>query len=262
MQGRDALIFFHTQLLTISLKRIYQYILLVSVMVMSCQSIAMARSDNALEYTVPVIRGLEQYIGMLEYPPYLALAIDNSGIRVGSGGLVVVDKHTLRVNYLSLNFVKKDGQVFTYDIEPAFGISLDSVGLNLKVEIDTSPLRNGFVTLRIHMFNISFFLSSVKYMIDYKIQLANEDNQKIILKYLDGLKGVDSPHISIDAIINQIAMQSNNLRALDRRKTFEVKQPVRRFSPFWHVLFILIGSVLIVIIPFISLSQKRTIIRS
>ena len=227
-----------------------------------CQSIAMARSDNTLEYTIPVISGTERYIEMLEYPPYLALAIDNSGIRVGTGDLVVVDKHTLQINYLSLNFVRKDDQVYVYNIEPALGLSLESIGLNLKVEIDTSQLRNGFVMVRIHMFRIDFFLSSVRNMIDYKIGLASEDNQKIILKYLDGLNRADSPHISVDAIINQIAMQSNDLRTLDRRKIFEIKQPVRRFSPFWHVLFILIGGVLLVIIPYILLFQKRKIVKS
>ena len=243
------------------MKRVYQYISLVAVVVMSYQSIAMARTDNALEYTIPAIRGLERYIEMLEYPPYLALAIDNSGIRVGTGGLVVVDKHTLQINYLRLKFVKKDGEVYTYNIGPAWGLSLESIGLNLKVEIDCSQLRNGFVTVRIHMFRIDFFLSSVKYIIDYKIGLASENNQKIIIKWLDGLKVVESPHISIDAIINQIAMQTNDRRALERRKIFEIKQPLRRLSPFWHVLFILIGGVLIVIIPFILLYQKRKIIR-
>lgn len=244
------------------MKRVYQYISLVAVVVMSYQSIAMARTDNALEYTIPAIRGLERYIEMLEYPPYLALAIDNSGIRVGTGGLVVVDKHTLQINYLRLKFVKKDGEVYAYNIEPALGLSLETIGLNLKVEIDCSQLRNGFVTMRIHMFRIDFFLSSVRNMIDYKIGLASEDNQKIILKYLDDLKGVDSPNISIDAIINQIAMQSKDIRVLARRKIFEIKQPVLRFAPFWHVLFILIVGILIVIIPFISLFQKRKIIRS
>ena len=241
------------------MKRSYQYILFVSVIVIACQSIAMARSDNTLEYTIPVLRGLERYTEMLEYPPYLAIAIDNRGIRIGSSRLVVVDKHTLRINYLRLSFVKKDGEVYTYNIEPALGLSLESIGLNLKVEIDCSQLRNGFVTLRIYMFRIDFFLSSVKYMIDYKIGLASIDNQKLILKWLDGLKGADSPHISIDAIINQIAMQRIDLPDMDRRKIFK---PVRRFSPFWHVLFILIGSVLIVTIPFIFLFQKRKIIRS
>jgi hypothetical protein len=229
---------------------------------MSCQSIAMARSDNTLEYTIPVISGLERYIEMLEYPPYLALAIDNSGIRVGTGGLEVVDKHTLQIKYLSLNFVKKVGEVYAYNIEPALGLSLESVGLNIKVEIDCSQLRNGLVTVRIHMFRIDFFLSSVRNMIDYKIGLANQDNQEIILKYLDGLKGLDSPHVSVDAIINQIAMQSNDLRVLDRRKIGEIKKRMWRLSQFWHVLFISIGGVLLVIIPYISLFKKRKIIRS
>lgn len=169
------------------------------------------KDDGVLRYKIPVVAGAERFTDILESPTFLALALQNVGVKiVGNAEIKIKDPKTFDVNGIEVKFIKKDGSLFVYQAKLDVSILSGKAPPSLTMVIDVSGLHKNIVDVSVSSSLVKFLSENIREIIRTKIQkISGEHNQKRVLDYLHKLSG--SQHEGIQGILGEIVMDAYNV---------------------------------------------------
>lgn len=167
---------------------------------------------DAMQFDITVLPGIERHLDLLPYPPYLAVALENNGIRPSNSGRpIITDDHSLRFKGATLRFVERKGRKFSYEAGIEWDIAAKQITFKVPVEVDTTSLASGKLSLRFYIPLARFFPQTINERIKLKVQnLGAEPVQQKMLDYFDGLKKKEMPHGGTVGVLKQILVQGYN----------------------------------------------------
>lgn len=171
-----------------------------------------ARRDS-LQFDVKVISGVERHLAFLAYPSYLAVALENNGIKPSNTGRVkIVDGKTLQFRNALVQFIEQKGTVYRYQGRVEWDLGVKQVAFTVPAEVDTASLSSGKLTVRVYPPLAKLFPQALLDRVGLKIQtLADTEVQKKMLGYFDGLaKQNRNSEPRIDGMLNQILVEAYN----------------------------------------------------
>ena len=135
---------------------------------------AVGQTQNAMTLEIPVLPEAQRYVALLEYPPYLALALDNMGVKLtGSGKITIPDANSLQYRGMVLRYVHRNGSVYSYEASLDWGLG------TLPIEADLSRLDKGKINVRVFLPAAKLFPQDLTDRNQLKIQrLADGTMQK------------------------------------------------------------------------------------
>lgn len=219
--------------------------IILAVLILPLLCHAATSSENSPRLDIQVNPALGRYIDLLEHPPFLELALENNGVQVSiTGKLLIPDEHTAQIKNVTLGdvnidpilrFTHREGQVFFYQAS--------ILDVTIPVSVDTSLVANGLISIIFPKTSASIVLNKFSAAIGDKIQiLANDNLQKQMLKYLDGIaSNKPQGRNEKEWVVNQILLQGFNSRVADNT-SFSGNEST---SDWWLLLFGLIAVVLI-----------------
>ena len=172
---------------------------------------ATGQTQDAMTLEIPVLPEAQRYVALLEYPPYVALALDNIGVKLANSGKITIpDAHSLQYKSMVLRYVHRNGSVYSYEASLDWGIG------TLPVEADLSGLDKGKVNVRVFLPAAKLFPQDLTDRIQLKIQrLADVAMQRKMLAYFDDLQKKSGPTGGNEAIFNLILLQAYNNQTAD-----------------------------------------------
>ncbi|MDB5763999.1 MAG: hypothetical protein JWQ21_2994 [Herminiimonas sp.] len=178
---------------------------------------AQQAEDGWLAFEIAAVPGIDRHLGLLEYPAYLAAALDNNGIKSNSTGkIILVDERNIRTQNAALGFSEKKGAVYFYKAVADFDVGVTRIKFQIPLVIDTSAVRQGRLTLRIQIPMAKIFPQALIDRIHRAVQvLTNEGSQKKMVNYFDGLANKRAPGSGMQGIFSQIMMQAYNTSVND-----------------------------------------------
>lgn len=187
-------------------------IALVVFVLCSVQPIYAASSskEGALQFEIPIVQGTEKYLELLGYPAYLAVALENNGIKASNMGRpTLIDERTIQLKSAMLRFVEKKGAVYFYEGSLEWDIPLKHLKFEVPVEIDTSSISKGNIQISVFLSLANLFPDALVERIRMKIQmLSGPDVQKQMLGYFDGLSSKTDPATGLQGLFSKIMLQS------------------------------------------------------
>lgn len=189
---------------------IYARLLVAAVILLLCSpAYAVAKeSKDALQFDIMVAQGAERYLELLEYPAYLAVALENNGIKPSGhlGRALLIDESSIQFKNAKLRYIGKSGFVYKYKFNLEWGAIFE-----LPMEVDTSLMLKGHMLVRVYIPMARLFPDVLVERIRTKIQiLSGPDVQKKMLTYLDDLANKNTNAHKLEGIFSQIMMQSYN----------------------------------------------------
>lgn len=170
------------------------------------------KPGDVLQFDITVLPGIERHLDLMPYPPYLAVALENNGIRPSNlSRPVIADDHSLQFRSSTLRFVERKGQKFTYEASIEWDIATKQIRFKVPVEVDTASLASGKLSVRFYIPLARFFPQSINERIKLKVQsLAAEPVQQKMLGYFDDLKRKEMPSGGTAGVLKQILIQGYN----------------------------------------------------
>ena len=170
---------------------------------------ATAQTQDAMTLEIPVLPEARRHIALLEYPPYLALALDNIGVKLTSSDKITIpDANSLQYKNMVLRYVHRNGSVYSYEASLEWGIG------TLPIEVDLSKLDKGKINVRIFLPAAKLLPQDLTDRIQLKMQrLADVAVQRKLLAYFDDLQKKSGPASGMEAIFNLILVQAYNNQA-------------------------------------------------
>lgn len=209
-----------------------------------------ASAGDAMNLEVPVLPEALRHVALLEYPPYLALALDNIGVKLtGSGKITILDANSLRYRGMVLRYVHHNGSVYSYEASLDWGIG------TLAIEADISGLDKGKIGVRIFLPAAKLLPQDVTDRIQLKIRsLADVAMQRKILSYFDDLKKKSGPSSGMDTIFNLILVQAYNNQAANIG-SFASREPGDAEPLSDQLLLLITLAIWLVIVPAAAVGQ-------
>lgn len=167
---------------------------------------------DPLRFDIQVIPGAERYLDFLAYPAYLAVALENNGVKPSNSGRVtIVDGKTLRFKSALLQFTEKKGTTYKYQSSLEWDIGPTQVKFKVPAEIDTASLSSGKISVRIYPPFAKLFPQALVERVNLKVQALTDVNvQKKMLSYFDGLAKNQPAGWGVDGMLSQILVQAYN----------------------------------------------------
>lgn len=192
-------------------------------LVVSNATWASDNEDGVLRYRIPAINGAERFIEVLEYPTYLALALQNKGVRIaGNYEIEIKDQQTFDIKGIEVKFVKRDGSLFFYQVKLDLSILAGKAPPSLTMEVDISELRNKVLAISVSSSFIKYLPENVREIIKAKIQkIASEHNQKKVLEYLNKLSSASRQNNGIQNVFGGIVIDAYNMHINDNGLTYK-----------------------------------------
>ncbi|MGB7542560.1 MAG: hypothetical protein WA373_14980 [Burkholderiales bacterium] len=211
---------------------------------------------GVLEFDIPVSPGAARYTDLLAYPPFLAVALDNNGIRPSnSGRVVIVDRQTLQFRNARVKFLGRQGAVFQYEGKIEWDIGVTQARFTLPVEADLSALASGKVTVRVRLPMAKLFPQTLTDRIRLKVQsLAGPEVQKRMLDYLDAVAKKAPPGRGVDGLFEPILADAYNLSL--GRSDAAGREPGDAEPLSDQLLFFATLAIWLVIVPLALLGRK------
>lgn len=147
-----------------------------------------AQAENEIRLDLPVLPAVRQYIDLLPYPAYLALAMENNGIGLAQAGRVeVLDGHGVVIRNIVVKFVRRNGPVFSYEATVDWpGFSTEA--FRVPVDIDVSGAPGGRVRIALRPPLAKLLSQEIIDRIQLRIQtLADTAVQQKVIAYLDSV---------------------------------------------------------------------------
>ena len=188
-------------------KRLIHFLQLVALVIMVVPAGAQTPGSEAegIRLELPVLPGLSRYVDMLEYPSYLALALENNGLNPSlSSRMVIEDPRKLRLRNATFQYKGKQGTAYTYEAGVALDLGITETGFSFPVIVDASAVPEGKVIVRAVPPLSKLFPRGFIDRVEIKARmLADAQAQQKILEYLDGLskKSLVSENKLFDAIL-------------------------------------------------------------
>ena len=172
-------------------------------------------SSNALQFDIAVVQGAERYLELLEYPAYLAVALENNGIKPSNmGSISLVDEHTVQLKSAMLQYVGKSGSVYTYKSSLEWDIPFKHLKFDVPVEVDMGSVAKGAAHVSVLLPLANLFPNALVDRIRMKIQmLSGEDVQKRMLGYFDDLSGKTDHAPGLQGLFSKILLAKIQLQS-------------------------------------------------
>jgi len=171
---------------------------------------AASPKEDALQIEIPLVKGAEKYLDLLEYPAYLVVALENNGIKASNMGRpTLIDERTIQRESAMLHFAEKKGAVYVYKSSLEWDIPLKHLKFEVPVEIDTSSASRGSIRVSVFLPLANLFPEALVERIRMKIQiLSGPEVQKQMLGYFDDLSRKTDPAIGLQGLFTKIMLQS------------------------------------------------------
>jgi hypothetical protein len=216
-----------------------------------------AADKDAMQFNIPVLQDARRHIGLLEYPAYLAVALDNAGMGLSRSGKITIwdDGKALQYKTATLRFVENRGPVFRYAVSVDWGLGMVQTSFKLPVEVDISSLEKGQVNVRVFPPFAKLFPQELTDRIQLKIQtLADISLQKKMLDYFDGLEKKRTPGSKIESVANLILIQAYNLQAANAGD-YVPREPGDAEPLSDQLLLLITLTIWLVIVPLVALGR-------
>lgn len=204
---------------------------------------------DAMTLEIPVLPQAQRHVALLEYPPYLVLALDNIGVKLTSSRkITILDAHSLQYRGAELRYVHRNGSVYSYEASLGWGIG------TLPIEADISGLNKGKISVRVFLPAAKLLPQDLAGRIELKIRsLADLAVQSKMLDYFDDLKKKSGTASGIDAIFNLILVQAYNNQA--DIGSFASREPGDAEPLSDQLLLLITLGIWLVIVPIVALGQ-------
>lgn len=168
---------------------------------------------DIMEFEIDVLPASERYVEMLEYLPFIAVALENNGIKPSnSGRVIIVDRHTVQFKGVEVRFLRRQDAVFHYQGNIEWDIGVTQASFKLPIEADLSALANGKVMVRVHLRVAKLIPQAITDRIKLKVMsLSGPAVQQKLLDYFDRLTKVNSPARGVDGLKELILIDGYNL---------------------------------------------------
>ncbi len=150
-------------------------------------SFAKDKSENAIGFEILVIPEARRHVEWLEYPSYLAVALENNGLNPDSTGIMVIrDGKSLKVvDKFTINYIGESSNRYFYSVLVDFPIGGT---FEVGVEIDTSAINSGKVLVDVTFPLSEYFVGNYKERVAQKFsRLTDAVMQKKLSDYLYGI---------------------------------------------------------------------------
>ena len=174
---------------------------------------AIAQSQDAVRFEVPVLVESARYLDLLAAPGIAVLALENNELYPSlSSRLVIKDREAFTISSGVVRYVGRHADVYSY--EAGFNLSL-GVGestLTFPVEVDTSAVSKGMLTIRMYPPLAKFLPEDLLQRVEFKIRsLADLQSQRKLLTYLDRVSSEQKARgRGFDGILEAIALEAYN----------------------------------------------------
>lgn len=164
--------------------------------------------NNALRFDIVLVPGAERYLDLLEYPAYLAVALENNGVKPSNKGTVfLVDERTIQFLSAMLQFAGKSGSVYSYKSTLEWDLPLKHLKFDVPVEVDVSDVAKGTARVNILLPLASLFPDALTDRIRMKVQaLSGMELQKRMLGYFDDLSSKTDPASGVQGLFPKILL--------------------------------------------------------
>lgn len=152
---------------------------------------ATAADAQGIRFEVRTQPGASRHAWLLDYPPYLAAALENAGVRPSNAARVrFVDPRALWFRNAELRFESADGGLHRYRVRLKWNVGVADIDYDVNVLVDARQLAQDRVELVIQQSGTSLLPTALVDLIGLKIQsLAAPEAQAVVMRYLDGLPG-------------------------------------------------------------------------
>lgn len=162
-------------------------------------------------FQVPALPSLERHVELLAFPSYLALALENNGLKPSySSRLIVHDRASFEIREASVRYLGRKGPVFRYEGRLKLQVGGAESAVSVPAELDTATLSTGTLTLRLYSPLSTLLPQELLDRIDFKIRsFADAAVQQRMLQYLDEVRK-RAPGASLDAMLETILVEAYN----------------------------------------------------
>jgi hypothetical protein len=152
---------------------------------------AFAADAAGIRFEVRTQSGAGRHAWLLDYPPYLAAALENAGVRPSNAARVrFVDSRALWFRNAELRFESAEGGLHKYRVRMKWNVGVADIDYDINVLVDARQLAQDRVELVIQQSGTSLLPTALVDLIGLKIQsLAGPEAQAAVMRYLDGLPG-------------------------------------------------------------------------
>ena len=208
-----------------------------------------AAAGDAMTLEIPVLPQAQRHVTLLEYPPYLVLALGNIGVKITTSGKITIpDANSLQYRGMVLRYVHRNGAVYSYEATLGWGIG------NIPIEADLSGLDKGKISVRVFLPAAKLLPQDLAGRIELKIRsLADFAVQSKMLDYFDELKKKSGPASGMDAIFNLILIQAYNNQA--DIGSFASREPGDAEPLSDQLLLLITLAIWLVIVPMVAVGQ-------
>lgn len=214
--------------------------------------------QEVMRVNVPLAAGAEEYLSLLEYPSFVAMAIDNSGIELGIlDNINVISNKDFSWSGVSIEFIKKDGQLFIYDAKliASFGKVLPKI----RLALDTANVGKGLVVVNVYSKYASLLPQEFASRFEPKLlKLFNVENQKHVLQYLQKFSNDNRQKDGRPNIGELILIDGYNDRALNRSVTPYSEVQNNKFGKITLLLYVITAA--LITIPFYVLKRAKKLV--
>lgn len=170
------------------------------------------RVGDAIVLRVPALPDAARHLKLLEYPSFLALALENNGFSPSlSSRLAIKDRTEFEIRSASVRFAGRKGQVYRYEAVVKLPMGGSAAVLRVPVEVDTSALESGSLVVRVYAPLSSLLPADLLERIEFKLRaLASDPAQRQMVRYLDEVAGRQKPGGGIDPVLEAILVEAYN----------------------------------------------------
>ena len=174
------------------------------------------KNRDVISFNVSALPELRRHLDLFAYPPYLAVALENCGLKISkSNPLEIVDRTSVKIGNASVHFLSRKGLSFFYEVILNVSTGVGDVDVRLPTEIDAKEIDSGMIAIRASPPMMNVITKGLMDRIAQKMGTASNSqsrlqSQKLLVAYLDDLASRGTPPGRLDATLEGIMMDAYN----------------------------------------------------
>lgn len=178
-----------------------------------CWAASFAHAADEIRIEIPVVTGLDRYTGLLEFPGYFGVALENNGLSPSMSSKLKVRERgrALEIRNATVRYSGRQGAIYTYEAAVILNLGLSESKLAFPVMVDLAQFSSGKVVVTAKPPLASLLPAELTDRIRIKAGLiANAKTQQTMLEYLDGLAGSAKDPAGISVLAEAILLDAYN----------------------------------------------------
>jgi hypothetical protein len=215
-----------------------------------------AHAKDTVQLQVPIKEGLGKFVDLLAYPPYMALAMENSGLESPRAGHPQIgDARTVRFKILSVRFIERQDTRFVYEAQLRWRIVGTERLFKIPVSVETSAIQTGKVLVDVHLPYTNLLPSAILELIQSTVRTFSiEAIQEKLLAYLTVLDSKKSPGSRTEGLIELILQEGYNRVATFAPIGDIVHEPGDAEPISDQILFLATVAIWFILVPVVAFS--------